>query len=87
VAIILKRETEQRLLGSIKRYLSEQLGEEAGDLKAKLFLDFCLREIGPSIYNQAIADAQGHIQNKLVDLDGECSLPEFAYWKSKKRSD
>lgn len=87
MAITLKRETELRLLGSIKRYLSEQLGEEAGDLKAKLFLDYCLREIGPTIYNQAIADVQALMQNKVLDLDGECALPEFAYWKSKARSD
>ena len=87
MAILLKRETEQRLLGSIKRYLSEQLGEEAGDLKARLFLDFCLREIGPSVYNQAIADVQAVMQNKVIDLDGECALPEFAYWKSKSRAD
>ncbi len=38
----LKRETEQRLTGSIKRYFAESLGEEIGDLKAKLFLDYCL---------------------------------------------
>jgi uncharacterized protein (DUF2164 family) len=52
-----------------------------GDLKARLLLDFCLRELGPSVYNQAIADAQAHMQDKVAELDGSCHEVEFAYWK------
>ena len=79
--ISLKREAEQRVVGSIKRFFAETMGEEIGDLKAKLFLDFCLQEIGPSVYNQAIGDAQTLLQEKIEDLAGECFAPEFAYWK------
>jgi uncharacterized protein (DUF2164 family) len=84
MAIKVSRETEQRLVKSIKRYVREQTGEEIGDLKAGLYLDFCLREVGPSIYNQAVADVQGLMSGKVVDLDGECHEPEFAYWKKER---
>lgn len=78
--ITLPPDTTKQLLASIKRYLSEQLDEEAGDLKAAMFLEFCLKEIGPSIYNRAIADAQGFFQERVADLDGVCFEQEFAYW-------
>jgi len=81
MAIKLSKETEQRLIASIKRYFAEQMEEEIGDLKASLLLDFCVKEIGPSIYNQAITDAQAQMQEKVTDLDGTCFEPEFSYWK------
>lgn len=85
MAIKLPKPTEQRLIASIRRYCAEEL-EEIGDLKASLFLDFCLREIGPAIYNQAIADAQGVLQGQIADLNGTCFEPEVDYWKGRKRS-
>ena len=82
--IKLSREVEQRLVASIKRYYQEEAGEEIGDLKARLLLDFCVREVGPCIYNQAIADAQARMMNMVSDLEGECFEPEFDYWRSRK---
>jgi len=66
--IKLRKDAERYLLGSIKRFMAENIDEEIGDLKASLLLEFCLREIGPSIYNQAMADAQQYIQDKAADL-------------------
>ena len=43
-------------------------------------LDFCVREIGPSIYDQAIADAQEYFQEKAADLAGARFAAEFDYW-------
>ena len=57
------------------------MGDEIGDLKARLRLDFCLKELGPSIYNQAVSDVQALMQNKVMDLEGECFQPELGYWK------
>jgi uncharacterized protein (DUF2164 family) len=85
--IKLPKETEKRLLTSIKRYFAEHMDDDIGDLKASLLLDFCLREIGPSIYNRAIADAQMHLQEKVTDLDGACFAPEFGYWKTNRKTD
>jgi uncharacterized protein (DUF2164 family) len=67
-------------IASIKRYFAAELDQEIGDLKAGLVLDFMLKEIGPSIYNAAIADAQAFLRDRVADLDGACSAPEFAYW-------
>ena len=81
MAIKLDKDVEQRLIGSIQRYCAEHLDEEVGDLKARLLLDFCLREIGPSVYNQAIVDAQAAMQDRIAELQSECYETEFSYWK------
>ncbi len=81
MAITLPPETEKRLYVSIKRFFEEKLDDEIGDLKTRLVLDYCLREIGPTIYNQAITDAQATLQERVADLDGSCYEPEFSYWK------
>ena len=81
MAIKLSKETRDQLVASIRRYSEENLDEEMGDLKAALFLDFCLQEIGPSIYNRAIADAQAHLQERVSDLESICQEIEFGYWK------
>ncbi|MGD8895399.1 MAG: DUF2164 domain-containing protein [Acidobacteriota bacterium] len=81
MAITLLPETEKRLHVSIKRFFAEKLDDDIGDLKARLVLDYCLREIGPTIYNQAIADAQAWMQGKVADLDGSRFEPEFNFWK------
>jgi uncharacterized protein (DUF2164 family) len=65
---------------SIKRYVAENFAEDIGDLKAGLMLDFFLKEMAPSIYNQAIADAQTYFQARVADLEGVCYEPEFSYW-------
>lgn len=79
--IKLKPETEEALLASIKRFFAEELEEDIGDLKARAVLDYCLREIGPSVYNQAIADAQATLEVAVLDLSGVRYEAEFAYWK------
>ena len=74
--IKLSKERRQELIGSIKGYFLEQHDEEIGDLKAGLLLDFFLELTGPSVYNQAVKDAQAYFQQKVEDLDGVCYLPE-----------
>ena len=81
MSIKLSNEAEQRVTASIQRFFEEHLDEEIGDLKAGLVLDYVLREIGPTIYNRAIADAQAHLAERVDELDGSCFEPEFSYWK------
>ncbi len=83
MAIKLGRETEDRLVGSIQRYFDVNMDDGIGDLKARLLLDFCVRELGPCIYNQAVADAQSAMQDKVAELDVNCYQAEFAYWSNK----
>ena len=81
MTIKLNPKTEGHLLGSIKQFFLEELDDDIGDLKARLVLDFFLREMGPSIYNQAIADAQRTLETAVSDLSGVRYEPEFDYWK------
>ena len=87
MAITLSDETKTQAVASIRRYFSEQLDQEVGDLQAGLLLDFVLKEIAPSVYNAAIIDAQGYLRDRVSDLDGACFAPEFGYWpRTVKRS-
>ena len=80
MAITLKPDTTKQALASIKRYVAENLEQEIGDLQAGLLLDFFLKEIGPSVYNVAVHDAQTYVQDRLSDLEGVCYEKEFNYW-------
>jgi uncharacterized protein (DUF2164 family) len=80
VAITLSPETTKQLLASIKRYVADHFEQDIGDLKAGMLLDYCLKEVGPSVYNLAIADAQKYFEGRVVDLEGVCHEKELTYW-------
>ena len=75
MAIKLSPETTRQLQASITRYVAENLDQDIGDLKAGLFLDYCLKEIGPIVYNQAIADAQSYFQGHDATWTAFASSP------------
>jgi uncharacterized protein (DUF2164 family) len=85
MAITLSPDTTKQLHASIKRYFAEHLEQDIGDLKAGMLLDFCLKEVGPAVYNRAIADAQAYFQGRVSDLDGVCYEPAFTYWGPARR--
>ncbi len=70
--------TAQRsiLRDKLKNYFEEYFDQKIGELKTTLLLDFLIEELGPAIYNQAIKDASGFIQQKLIDLEDEHYTPE-----------
>ena len=80
MAITISPESTQLLIASIKRYVAENLEQDIGDLKAGSLLDYFLKEIGPTVYNKAIADAQKYFQARAIDLEGVCFEREFGYW-------
>ncbi len=79
-AIEISKQARVDAIKSIQRYFEENMTEPIGDLPAGLLLNFLLEEIGPVIYNGAIRDAQGKMQQRVVDLDGELYANEFQYW-------
>lgn len=83
MAIELDKDTEKYLIESIQRFFAEDMDEDIGDLKAVRVLDFCIQEIAPSVYNQAIADAQTFFTEKALDLGGVRYEPEFDFWKKR----
>ena len=82
MAITLSLDATRQLRRSIQRYVAENLEQDIGDLKADALLDYFLKEIGPTVYNQAIADAQQYFQARALDLEGVCFEKEFGYWKT-----
>ncbi len=85
MAITLSDETRSELIAALKSYFLEERGEEIGDLHATLFLDFIVEEIGPSIFNHAVKEAQARLQNVVADLDVNLFEPEFQYSAAKAR--
>jgi uncharacterized protein (DUF2164 family) len=82
MTIELPDDARNQSVASIQRYFREELDQDIGDLKAGLVLEFFLKEIAPSVYNAAIADAQTYVRDRLVDLEGACTAPEFGFWPS-----
>ncbi len=82
--IKLSPDTKKRMHGAIQRFMAEEYGESVCELKTGTFLLFCLKEIGPAIYNQAIADAQACMQERVTDLENICFVDEAGYWEKKK---
>ena len=80
VTIELSKEERAAAVASVKKYFEEEIREPIGDLRAGLLLDFVMEEIGPAIYNHAIADAQARLTARVADLDGELYADEFQYW-------
>jgi len=79
-AIELTKQARAQAVASIQRYCEESMSEPVGELAAGLLLNFFLEEIGPAIYNRAIADAQARMLQRVADIEGELYAEEFQYW-------
>jgi uncharacterized protein (DUF2164 family) len=84
VSIELSKQTRGDAIASIQRYFEENMTEPIGELPASLLLNYFVEEIGPSIYNRAIADAQSRLQQRVADLEGELYEETFQYWSKAK---
>jgi uncharacterized protein (DUF2164 family) len=85
MTIELDKESRAAAVSSIERYYEENFNEKLGNIQAAALLHFFLEEIGPSIYNQAIADAQERLLMRVGEIDIECHEDEFAYWAKRKK--
>jgi uncharacterized protein (DUF2164 family) len=84
--IVISDDARKQAIASTRRYFAENLDEEIGELKATLVLDYFLAELGPTIYNQAIADARRYFEERAADLGAICFHAEFPFWAKVKRS-
>jgi uncharacterized protein (DUF2164 family) len=84
VSIELSKQMRGDAIASIQRYFEENMTEPIGELPAGLLLNYFLEEVGPAIYNQAIADSQSNLQQRVADLDGELYKEAFQYWSRAK---
>jgi uncharacterized protein (DUF2164 family) len=80
MAVLLQDEARRRALASLKRFLADHPDTEVSDLQSLGLLDFFLKEIGPTVYNAGVTDAQAYLRDRLEDLEGACYETEFGYW-------
>lgn len=85
MTIELSKDSHKVAVASIERYFQENMEEEIGNIAAAALLNFFLEEIGPTIYNKAVADVQDRLQAQIMELDIEVHEDEFQYWRKKKR--
>jgi len=65
--IITKERWEDRVV-AIKVYFSKERGEQIGDLKAKLILDFITEKLAPEFYNQGVSDSCHYMKDMIEDV-------------------
>ncbi|NMG65912.1 DUF2164 family protein [Azoarcus indigens] len=85
MAIELNKDARREAIASIERYFREYMEEPIGNIAAGGLLGFFLEEIGPAIYNQAVADVQARLQARVMELDIEIHEEEFQYWRKLER--
>ena len=85
MSIELSKSAHAAALASLERYFLEENGEPIGNMAAGALLAFFLAEIGPAIYNQAVADAQERLQSRVAELDIELHETPFEYWTKRPR--
>ena len=81
MTIELSREDRQQAIASIERYFRENMDEPIGNVAAGGLLGYMLEEIGPCIYNQAVADVQERLQARVAEVDFEIHEEVFSYWR------
>lgn len=83
--IELSKAIEDEAVTSIERYCREHLEEPIGRLAATGLLRFFVEEIGPLVYNRAVADVQQQLQARIVDLDLDVHEDAFQYWSRREK--
>lgn len=84
MTIELTKEAKQNALESLQKYFQVNMDKPLGNLAAGALLQFILEEIGPSIYNKGVADAQERMQLRISELDSEVYADEFQYWRNRQ---
>ena len=85
MAIELNKESRSTAVASIERYFNENFDAPIGNIQAAALLQFFLEEIGPCVYNQAVADVQARLMVRVSELDIEHFEAEFGYWAKQGR--
>jgi len=85
MTVALNKDARSSAVTSIERYFQDELDEKIGNIRAAALLNFFLEEIGPSIYNQAVADVQERLLQRVTEVDIECHEDEFGYWAKRAK--
>lgn len=77
--------TRKQAIASLRTYSADHFDEELSELQATLLLDHVLTDLGPAIYNQAVADARLYVEERAADLDAALQKAEFPISGRRKR--
>lgn len=81
MTIEISKEARKEAVASIERYFRENMEEKIGNIAAAALLGFFLEEVGPLVYNKAVADLQERLGARIQELDIEFHEDEFGYWR------
>ena len=81
MTIEISKEARKEAITSIERYFQENMEERIGNIAAGALLGFFLKEIGPLVYNKAVAEVQERLQSRISEIDIEVHEDEFQYWR------
>lgn len=81
MTIEISKEARQEAIASIERYFQENMEEKIGNIAAGALLGFFIEEIGPVIYNAAVAEVQERLQVRVMEIDLEVHEDAFQYWR------
>ncbi len=81
MTIELPKDVRQQAISSIERYFLENMDEKIGNIAAGALLGFFVDEIGPVIYNMAVAEVQERIQSRVMEIDLEVHEDPFQNWR------
>lgn len=62
---------KKKLADSVRTHFSKELEIVLSDFQIEQLVDFLIKDIGPTLYNQAINDVEVYIKEKLTDLEGD----------------
>jgi uncharacterized protein (DUF2164 family) len=69
--IKLPKEDKSEIIKQVQIYFTKERDDTIGELAAEQLTDFMIRELGPYIYNKAVADTRALLQEKLNQLEDE----------------
>ena len=74
--IALSEDRRRDLVSAVQRFAADEFDVAFSGFQAEGLLDFFVRHLGPTVYNQAIQDARAFLHDRLTDLEGEFYEPE-----------
>lgn len=80
--IKLPQEEREGILDHIQEFFELERGESIGRLAADNMLEFFMKELGPAVYNKALADCRMLATQRMQGLEEDIYALE---WKVKRR--
>ncbi len=74
--IKLEDDRKEEISQALVNFFYSEFDEDLSNFRAHEIVDFLLKKIGPSQYNQGVSDARKYLAEKIEDLDTEFYEPE-----------